>query len=296
MDALQEFSPEAGAGTQEPFRVSWPEPKRELEVVLQPLADEQGRPGVLVVLHDITRRAHLEKVRTDFISNLSHELRTPLTAVRGAAETLQDGALDKPEVAERFLETIRRHSVRLENLLADVSDLARVEAGADTNQVTRFDAWQPVHQVVDLFTTEAERRELRLEAVSDGTELPLWSDPVKIEAVLVNLVQNSLRYTGAGGRVRVSVESIPDGVRYRVVDDGIGIPPGDLPRITERFYRVDPSRSRAQGGTGLGLSIAKHQAEELGGHLSIQSEYGVGTKVVVTLPALPLPGEPAGEE
>ncbi|NTU60029.1 MAG: PAS domain-containing protein [Deltaproteobacteria bacterium] len=267
----------------EPFPVSWHQPRADFEVLLRHLPDEGGRRGVLVVLRDVTREIHLERVRADFIANLSHELRTPLTAIRGSAETLLDSALGDPAAAVRFAETIRRNALRLESLLLDVSELSRVESGAEAVVAAPFDAREVATLVADLFAGEARKAELTLDVRLPEEPLPLVSDAGKVESILVNLVQNGLRYTPAGGRVTVSAEGGGGGVTYRVEDTGQGIPSRDLPRVTERFYRVDPGRSRAVGGTGLGLSIVKHLVELLGGTLTIESEHGAGTRVSVRL-------------
>ncbi|MBI5441203.1 MAG: hypothetical protein HY900_08335 [Deltaproteobacteria bacterium] len=270
----------------EPFRLTWLDPAVELEVSLRALRVGEERPEALVVLRDVTRELHLERMRSDFISNLSHELRTPLTAIRGSAETLLDAALRDPSAAKRFLETIRRNVLRLETLLGDVSELSRAEAGAAPLEVELFDGRQVLLRVAELFAGEAERRGVRLEARVPEEPLPVASDPGKIESVLINLVQNAVRYTLRGGRVVVSAERAGEGVGYSVEDTGIGIPAKDLPRVTERFYRADPGRSREMGGTGLGLAIVKHLVEHLGGELSIQSEQGKGTTVRFTAPAV----------
>ena len=267
-----------------PVALDWPDPPCRLLVRMVPLTDEAGRPGVLVVLRDVTRQHELERMRSDFIANLGHELRTPLTAIRGAAETLQDAALGDPEAARRFLDTIHRNALRLESLLEDVSHLARIEGGAAPLQAGPLDARDPVRRVVELFRTEAERAGIELRCEVPPTEVPLVSDGDKIESILVNLVQNAVRYTPEGGRVTASVEAAGGGVVFAVADTGIGIPADEIPRVTERFYRVDPARSRATGGTGLGLSIVKHLVEMLGGTLRIESGPGKGTRVTVTLP------------
>ncbi len=288
LEVLESF-PGADGAPAEPFRVAWPEPACELEVVLRPLPDGKGEAGTLVVLRDVTRQAHLERVRTDFIANLSHELRTPLTAVRASAETLLDGALSDPAAAQRFLDSVRRNALRLEALLADVSDLARIEAGADAFEPRQFDARGTVGQVVELFRAEAAAAGLGLGARLPEDPVPLSSDPDKLESILVNLVQNALRYTPRGGRVEVALAPGPGGTVFVVEDTGLGIPAKDISRVTERFYRVDPGRSRAQGGTGLGLSIVKHLVEVLHGKLRIESEQGRGTTVTVDVPNLPVP-------
>ncbi len=274
----------APGASPDPVALDWPDPPCRLLVRMVPLADDAGRPGVLVVLRDVTRRHQLERMRTDFVANLGHELRTPLTAIRGAAETLRDAARDDPEAAPRFLDAIHRNALRLERLLEDVSHLARIEAGAAPLQPAPLDARDPVQSVVELFRTEAERAGIDLTCAVPSEGVPLVSDADKIASVLVNLVQNAVRYTPRGGRVTASVEASGDQVVFAVADTGIGIPADEIPRVTERFYRVDPARSRATGGTGLGLSIVKHLVEILGGTLRIESRPGEGTRVTVTLP------------
>jgi len=285
LEALDAF-PGDGEHSPDPLRIAWPEPPCELDALLRPLPDEEGRPGILVVLRDVTRQAHLERVRTDFVANLSHELRTPLTAVRASAETLLDGALQDPAAAQRFLQSIRRNALRLETLLADVSALARIEAGAEAVEPREFDAREPARHVVELFRAEAQAAGISLETDLPAEPVLVRSDPDRAESVLVNLLQNAVRYTPRGGRIAVSVEAAPGGARWRIADTGIGISSRDLPRVTERFYRADPGRSRAQGGTGLGLSIVKHLVELLGGELTIRSEQGQGTTVAVRVPSV----------
>lgn len=275
----------AGQPGPDPFPLSWPDPPSRLEVVVRSLFRDGDAPSTLVVLRDTTREYHLERVRSDFISNLSHELRTPLTAIRGGAETLLDAAPD-PAAAKKFLESIRRNSARLESLLRDVSDLSRAESGLVTPEIRVFDGRAVVEEVVELFRTEAEKAGVSLEAECAEAPKQIRSDPELVESILVNLVQNAVRYTPRGGRVVVSMRACGRGVSFEVEDTGIGIPLNDLPRVTERFYRVDPGRSRAVGGTGLGLSIVKHLVETLGGELEIRSEQGKGTTVSVVLPGV----------
>lgn len=274
-----------GSDIPEPFRISWNDPPLKFEVTVHPLPGEEGNPEVLLVLRDITRETHLEKVRSDFIVNLAHELRTPLTAIRGSAETVLDSAISDTAATKKFLETIRRNSLRLETLLTDVSDLARAETAAEKVKITSFDAREPARQVHELFAGEAQKAGVTMKILLPDGPLDIESDSGKIEQILINLVQNAVRYTPEGGEVSIALAREESGVAYTVTDTGIGIPPEDLPRVTERFYRVDPGRSRAMGGTGLGLSIVKHLAENIGASLKITSEYGRGTAVKITVPA-----------
>jgi len=272
-------------GDLEGFRVNWPEPVREIEVHFRPVPDEEGRRGVLVVLRDISKEAHLERVRSDFISNMAHEVRTPLTAIRGAAETLLDNAMSDAKIAPRFLDTIRRHTIRLENILSDISELSRIEGRGAPVNIVSFDARAPVEEVAALFNAEAQNRGLTLTSSLPDKPISLVSDEEKVDSILINLVQNALRYTHEGGSIEVSVKQRERGVVYTVSDTGIGIPEEAVSRVTERFYRVDPGRSRAQGGTGLGLAIVNHLVTLLDGKLAIKSRVGEGTTVSVELPS-----------
>lgn len=274
-----------GGGVPPPFVLTLGEPPGHYEVLVRALGGSGGVSDYLVILRDITRETHLERVRSDFIVSLSHELRTPLTAIRGSAETLIGAQSASREVTLKFLETIKRNSLRLEALLQDVSDLARAESSVEKTQMADFDARVPLIHSSDLFSAEAANAGIELVVTKPPTELTLVSDEGKIEQILINLLQNAVRYTPAGGRVEISVGREEGAVVYTVEDTGIGIPEPDIPRVTERFYRVDPSRSRAAGGTGLGLSIVKHLAESLSGNLSMASEVGRGTKVRVAFPS-----------
>jgi two-component system phosphate regulon sensor histidine kinase PhoR len=271
----------------EPLRVHWDKGNRELSVTFHAVKTGKGEKHILVLLRDRTREAHLEKVRTDFIANMAHELRTPLTALRGASETLLTTGKDSPELMERFLGTINRHSERLGNILADISHLALTESGAATPEPSSHDARTVISDMLDLFGDQAARAGVSLLQELPDVPVGLVSDKGAVESILVNLAQNGIRYTPEGGTVTLGVKALADGaVEYTVRDTGIGIPPKDLARVTERFYRVDPGRSRESGGTGLGLSIVKHLVGLLKGEFSIESEYGKGTVVRVTLPSL----------
>jgi len=271
----------------EPLRVRLGDPEVALDIFFRAVPDASGEPGVLVVLHDVSRQVHLEQVRTDFISNMAHELRTPLTAIRGASETLLDDDGADPAVMRRFLATIHRHAVRLGNILADIAHLSKAESGATPPASAQTDLAEIARSVADLFRLDAERGGVTLGLNLPEGGVPLHSDAEMIESILVNLVQNAIRYTPSGGSVAIEAERTGATARFTVTDTGIGIPPKEIARVTERFYRVDPGRSREKGGTGLGLSIVKHLVTTLGGTLEIQSEHGQGTSITVKLPDLP---------
>ncbi len=255
----------------------------QVHAVPLPLA---GEPGVVMVLHDVTELRRLEQVRTEFIANLSHELRTPLTAIQGYLETLLGGGLEDAEHARRFLEIAARHTERLGRLLSDLTELSNIELGRVRLQRQPVDLEEVVDSVLAILRARAEAGRVRLAStIAAGTPRVL-ADHDRLAQILLNLVDNAVKYTPEGGRVTVSARSPrPDLVEVAVADTGVGIPAADLPRITERFYRVDKARSRELGGTGLGLAIVKHLVIAHGGELRIESEPGRGTTVRVTLPA-----------
>lgn len=273
-----------------------------LQVTATPLG-EAGSAGQLFILvfHDLTELKRLEATRRDFVANVSHELRTPLTAIRGYAETLQSGALEDPALARRFVEVIARHSERLGRLIDDLLALSDLELGRTEIQRAPISLVSAVDAAVEVVRDKAEQRRVQLQRDIPGDTPMVLADQDRIEQLLVNLVDNAVKYTPEGGSVtvRAKVDGPPpedagaappeggvhDWVQVSVVDTGIGIPRNELPRLTERFYRVDKARSRALGGTGLGLAIVKHIVQAHGGALRIESELGRGTAVSVYLPA-----------
>jgi two-component system, OmpR family, phosphate regulon sensor histidine kinase PhoR len=256
-----------------------------------------------MVLHDITALRRLERVRTEFVANVSHELRTPLTAIQGYLETLLGGALEERANARRFLEIAFRHTERLGRLLNDLTDLSNIELGKVSLRLAPVRFADVLGSVLDIVRPKAEAGRVGLIADVEPPELVVHADHDRLAQILINLVDNAVKYTPEGGWVTMRARSL-DGKRaeVRVRDTGVGIPRADLPRITERFYRVDKARSRDLGGTGLGLAIVKHLVLAHGGELEIASEEGEGTTVRFTLAIggaganqLALPMEPAGE-
>jgi two-component system phosphate regulon sensor histidine kinase PhoR len=251
-----------------------------------PVFDEEGeRVATLIVLHEVTRLRQLEKVRTDFVANVSHELKTPITAIRGAAETLRDGAAADPDQAPLFLEMIERQSARLQAIVEDLLNLTRLES-LDSAEKTRLEIASPaavVETALELCRPTAQRIGVALEASLDaGARASL--NPLLLEQALVNLIDNAVKYSGPGSTVRIAVENGPQAVVIRVSDSGPGIAPEHHSRIFERFYRVDKGRSRAAGGTGLGLSIVKHVVQLHRGHVAIDSAPDNGTTFTIRLP------------
>jgi two-component system, OmpR family, phosphate regulon sensor histidine kinase PhoR len=242
--------------------------------------------GIVIVVHDVTELRRLEQVRTEFVANVSHELRTPLTAILGYVETLLGGAIDEPEQTRKFLEVVFRHSERLGRLVNDLTDLSNIELGRVSLKLEPMSFDEVTESVLTIFRPRAEHARLALDARIDAGARAVVADRDRLAQILINLVDNAVKYTSAGGRVSVGARTVPSGmVEVTVADTGVGIPPGDLARVTERFYRVDRARSRELGGTGLGLAIVKHLVAAHGGELRIESVVGRGTSVIFTLPS-----------
>jgi len=259
--------------------------KKYLRVHASRLENEAGEvAGVVGVVQDVTDLKRLEQMRTEFVANVSHELKTPLTAIKGFVEALLDGAHDDPGTRLRFLDIIARESQRLESLISDLLDLSRIESGRLQMSRQPLNLHEIVGQVFRFFASAAAEKSITLCNQVSPTLEKADGDPGLISQVLTNLIDNSVKYSGRGGRVSVSAQVRDDYIEVSVADNGIGIPREHLPRIFERFYRVDKARSRELGGTGLGLSIVKHIVESHGGSVRIESEVGKGTIVTFTLP------------
>ena len=257
--------------------------ERFLRVTAVPLRLTGEPPGLVMVVDDVTTLRRLEHVRTEFVANVSHELRTPLTAIQGYLETLLGGALDEPEHARRFLEIAFRHTERLGRLLNDLTDLSNIELGKVSLRLAATPLAPVVDSVLAIIAAKAREGGVTL-AAAVPAGLSGAADHDRLAQILINLVDNAVKYTPTGGAVTVRARPLGDHVEIAVSDTGVGIPRADLPRITERFYRVDKARSRELGGTGLGLAIVKHLVLAHGGDLAIESEEGQGTTVRVTLP------------
>lgn len=254
-------------------------PARSLRGAAVPV-DEEG--SVLLVLRDVTEAKRLDAVRRDFVANASHELKTPAASIRAAAETIRTAVVDDPAVVPRFAERMEAEAIRLSRIVEDLLDLSRLETGSELADDVAIDAL--VREESARLHDAAEGAGVEL--VVDACEVPAVRGSARDLALLVrNLVDNAIRYTKPGGRVEVTLASEDGDVALRVADTGIGIPSRDLPRVFERFYRVDRARSRETGGTGLGLSIVKHVVENHGGTVSVESELGRGSAFEVRLPA-----------
>lgn len=243
--------------------------------------DESG--GTILIFHDYTRIKELESVRREFVANVSHELRTPLTLIKGYVETLIDGAKDDPAVATKFLQTIHKHTNRLTFLIEDLLQLSQLESGQPLVQRQIALLHPIVERVLDELLPSAAQKKQSLEnSVDPG--LRVNADGDRLQQVLLNLVDNAIKYGKPGGIVNVGAEVLADDVRVWVEDDGPGIPREAQERIFERFFRLDKARSREAGGTGLGLSIVKHIVQAHGGKVWVESGSGQGSKFLFTLP------------
>ena len=242
--------------------------------------------GALVVLHDVTQLRRLENVRREFVSNVSHELRTPITSITGFVETLLAGAKDEPEDRDRFLDIIKRHVERLNNIIEDLLALSRIEQSEERGTIERENIAlrEVLERALQNCQGEAEAREIRLDLQCDP-ELRANISPSLMEQAVVNLIDNAVKYSGSGGLVHVEAEVRGGEVAIRVRDQGCGIAPEHLDRVFERFYRVDKARSRKLGGTGLGLAIVKHLVQLHGGRVGVESEVGKGSVFSICLPA-----------
>ena len=248
-----------------------------------PCEDNEAGAALVLVAQDVTEIRRLEGMRREFVANVSHELKTPLTSIKGLVETLLGGALDDAANNRRFVSLIDEDATRLTRLIDDLLELSQIESKAVPLTRETIELRPLVEGVVAALAREIEQRRLTVSAqVPPG--LAVSADPHRLRQVFMNLVENAIKYNKDAGRVAISAARDRASLTVTVADTGVGIPPQDLPRIFERFYRVDKARSRALGGTGLGLSIVKHIVESHGGTVSVQSRPGEGSAFTVTLP------------
>ena len=243
----------------------------------------KGIRGAIAVFHDISRLKELEKIRQDFVANVSHELRTPLTTIKGYAETLLEGAL-KEEVAYQFVQVIKRQSDRLTKIVEDLLALSKIELKEFQLKIETLPFHELAEDVLRYIQEATEKKKISI-SLELPTPLIVKGDRHYLEQILINLIDNAIKYGREGGKITVSaVQRNQSEVEISVIDNGIGIPKEDLPRIFERFYRVDKGRSQELGGTGLGLSIVKHLISAHGGRVWAESQFGEGSTFYFTLP------------
>ena len=259
---------------------------KTLEMILAPfVGSESGQKGILALIHDVTQQRKSEQMHREFVANVSHELRTPITNIRSYAETLEDVGEEMPkESREHFLQVILNESDRMVKIVQDLLMLSKFDAGDNDMRFEDFDIATSTNNICEALRLNVEKRDMQLKLERPEEAIICCGDRARIEQVIVNIITNAIRYTPDGGEITVRVGGSGNHVWVTVKDTGIGIPKDQLPHIFDRFYRVDRARSRALGGSGLGLSIAREIVMKHGGDISIDSEPGKGTKVVIRLP------------
>jgi two-component system, OmpR family, phosphate regulon sensor histidine kinase PhoR len=267
-----------------------PVAERFLSVNAVPMRDERGAvTGVVAVLHDVSRVKQLEEVRRQFVANVSHELRTPLSIFHGYLETLMEMSDLSGDEASSYLRIMSKHSRRLQLLLDDLLILARLEARTDPLDIQPLSLKLFLQKILEEWAPRLREKNVSLDVQAEVDTIP--ADPFRLEQVFGNLLENSIKYSPVGAVIAVTARRDGEQVELRVDDNGYGIPPGDLPHVFERFYRVEKARSREAGGTGLGLSIVKHIVSLHGGDVRAESTFGKGTSIVIHLPMQGIEGD-----
>ncbi len=259
--------------------------RRALDIHAVRLADGPGNGGSVVVFNDVTELKKIDEIRRDFVANLSHDIRTPLAAIRGAVETVLSGAGKDPQQAERFLKMIERQVNRIQVLSEDLLSLARLERGLEGANFKQVEVASLLEAGLSASRSMAEDKGVALESETPAQGVHIFADRARLEEALANLIDNAVKYTEPGGRVRVATEFDNREVRFVVLDTGPGISAEHVDRIFERFYRVDKARSRENGGTGLGLAIVKHAVQLHGGRVEVDSTPGKGSVFTLIIPA-----------
>ena len=264
-------------------------PEERMFLLQASVAKPDGERGVAAVLvfHDITELKRLERIRKDFVANASHELKTPLTSISGYVEALVDGAKDDSATCAQFLGIIQKHTESLKAILSDLLQLSTIESGVYRWKRQEVAVAELIDRAARVLRPVSERRRQSLTVRPCEASLMIQGDLDRLTEALINLLDNAVKYTPEGGSVTIEATAVHDGVRIAVTDTGMGIPPKELPRIFERFYRVDRARSREVSGTGLGLSIVKHIVEAHGGRVAVDSTVGQGSTFSLHLPTQP---------
>lgn len=255
-----------------------------INVFFAPFKDTKNRPnGILILLQDITEHVKLDNMRKEFVADVSHELKTPITSIIGYTDTLLEGEYDK-EIQTKFLKVISTESQRMAKLVADLLTLSRYDNNKNKAEITEIDLGDMTKKCLEKVQPEIEKKHHKVECFVTADVPLVKADKYGIERVILNILTNSIKYTPENGNIKIYVGFVYNDAYIKVIDNGIGIPEKDLPRIFERFYRVDKARTRELGGTGLGLAIAKEIIEQNKGSIDIKSEYGKGTEVVLRIP------------
>lgn len=246
--------------------------------------EQNEAEGAMLVLQDVTEQEKLDKMRKDFVANVSHELRTPLTTIKSYTETLLDGALDNKEYTLNFLNVINSESERMTRLVKDLLQLSKLDYDKMEWNMKSLNILNLLKDCMVKMEIAAKQKNQSLDFEAFGDLCEINGDKDRIEQVIINIISNAIKYTPENGSIKVTAKRLEGSVEIRIADSGIGIPKDELPRLFERFYRVDKARSRAMGGTGLGLSIAKNIVEAHKGSIRIESEYEKGSEVIINFP------------
>ncbi|MGE8206968.1 two-component system histidine kinase PnpS [Heyndrickxia sp. NPDC080065] len=258
--------------------------ERVLDAHLAPYVGVNGEiKGIITVLHDITEIRRLEKMRSEFVANVSHELKTPVTSLKGFAETLLDGAMNDPELTKSFLTIIHDESERLHRLISDILHLSKIEQHQLPFHPEPLNVIEVIYETVDTIQEQINKKQLHIH-LPENKAIFIEAERDRLQQIILNLVANAVTYTPEKGSIEINIVEKEEEIDLIVKDTGIGISKQDLPRIFERFYRIDKARSRNSGGTGLGLAIVKHLVESHYGSIKVESVEGKGTQFTITLP------------
>ncbi|MFA4905088.1 MAG: ATP-binding protein [Candidatus Margulisiibacteriota bacterium] len=257
--------------------------EKDFLALASPVQREGG--GVVCVLHDITQLRKLERFRSEFAANISHELKTPLTSIRNYVETLLGGAIKDEKHNLEFLNKIEKHAVNLSSLIEDILEISRLESRQQIGQFSRVDLAVVIEHAVETIAEKAKKKKIVIQKTCEKETVLIQGLGDHVYRAILNLLDNAINYTNESGRVEISCRREADHIMVRVKDSGIGIPDEHLPRIFERFYRVDKARSRELGGTGLGLAIVKHVMNLHNGSVEVQSRVNEGSTFTLIFPA-----------
>ena len=259
--------------------------EKYINIFFAPVKDSKKIPnGIIILLQDITEHVKLDNMRKEFVADVSHELKTPITSILGYTETLLEGDYDK-ETQVKFLNVIESESHRMAKLVSDLLTLSRYDNNKNKTEITDIDLGDLTKKCLEKLKVEIEKKQHKIECFVTA-EVPLVKvDKYGIERVILNILTNAIKYTPENGNIKIYVGFVYNDAYIKVIDNGIGIPEKDLPRVFERFYRVEKARAREMGGTGLGLAIAKEIIEQNNGSINIKSVQGKGTEVVIRIPA-----------
>jgi two-component system phosphate regulon sensor histidine kinase PhoR len=280
IDAAQQA---VGAGTHSAFDIRMADGERVLQAIVSPAGSRTAAGGgAIVLITDVTAVRRAEQIRSDFVANASHELKTPLTSIKGFAELMESGIISDPQQSAKCLEHIRKETDRMIGLIDDILKLSELESVVSDTGRSRVGLKLIAQRAADSLDIQAREKGVSVDVT--GSTGMLSANPDRMFEVVLNLVDNAIKYNRPGGKVGVDISETDSEVTLRVADTGVGIPEESKERIFERFYRVDKSRSRREGGTGLGLAIVKHITELYKGHITLDSKLGEGTTVTVVLP------------